>query len=225
MGGFVAVYGRKVFSLALIFNSLLTISCVIGLLRGVYADNWRPYLPYLVDGNFLWLMIIAAVVNIFPATYIGKVHTGRLWFHHYVYGFIVLFSAAVWITLFTSVSLIELFLVNTTDGAVNAGRFFVLGGLALMIDDLGDVSKTAERFLSWLKLKAYRARKILHIFQWLLGFVSVYLLVAIGTYLVQSPSGATTANFILIGTLTVTALTSFGIVKQKIWLNLKPEHK
>jgi hypothetical protein len=164
--------------------------------------------------HHIWLM----------AAYIGKVHTGRLWFHHYVYGFAVLLSSFVWIILFTPVSLLSLFTINTTNVAVNVGRFFVLGGLALVIDDLPDVSKTVERSLTWLKLKAYEARKILQVVQFLLGFACVYLLLAISVYLVQSPHWVTPANFILISTLTVTALTSFVSVKQKIWLNLKLEH-
>jgi hypothetical protein len=215
------IYGRKVFSVALIFNSLLTISCAIGLLHGVYADHWKPYLPYLVDGNLLWLMTAAAVLNIFPAAYTGKVHTGRLWFHHYVYGFIVLLSSSAWVTLFTSISLLNLFRLNTANVAVNVGRFFVLGGLTLIIDDLPDTSKTAKRSIVWLKLKAYQARKILHVVQCLMGFTSLYLLLAISLSIMQSPQWVTAANFILIGTLTVTTLTSFGSVKRKIWLRLQ----
>jgi hypothetical protein len=220
----VGIYGRKILSVTLIFNALLTILCAVGLLHGVYLDHWKPYVPYLVDGNLLWLMIAAAVLNIFPCATLGKVHTGRLWFHHYVYGFVVLLSAFAWIILFTPVSLVNAFMINTTNATVNAGRFFALGGLALVLDDLPDVSKYMEHSLGWLKRKAAQVGKLLHAVQFLLGVMVMYLVFAISLAIIQSPQGATTANVILIGTLMATAATSFAAVKRKTWLNLKPGH-
>ena len=136
----ISVYGRKIFSVTLIFNALLTISCAVGILAGFYRSypHWKPFSPYLADGNIYWLAIAAAVLNIFPSAYVGKVHTGRLWFHHYVYGFFVLLASAVWVVFFTPVSLLNLFFVSTTNISVNVGRFFFIGGLTLVLDDLPD---------------------------------------------------------------------------------------
>jgi hypothetical protein len=114
----ISVYGRKIFSVALIFNALLTISFAIGLLWGLYVENWTLYSPYLINGNLFWLAIAAAIVNIFPAASVGKVHTGRLWFHHYVYGFFVMLIASIWTIFFTPESPLTMFFVNTSDVAI-----------------------------------------------------------------------------------------------------------
>ncbi len=221
----ILVYGRKVFSMALIFNSLLSMSCALGILSGFYLAYplWKPFAPFLADGNLFWLVVASAVINIFPAAFIGKVHTGRLWFHHYVYGGIVFFASTAWIMLFTSASLLTVFFNYTTNVSVNVGRFFLLGGLALLIDDLPDVHKVTGHSLRWLKSKAYQTRKILHLLQIFLGFIALYFFVAITLFLLANPEFVTPANFILIGTILVTSITSFISAKRRIWLNLEKE--
>jgi hypothetical protein len=219
----ISVYGRKIFSVALIFNALLTITFAVGLLWGFYVENWKLFPPYLIDGNLFWLIIAAAVINIFPAAYMGRVHTGRLWFHHYVYGFFVLISSIVWLVLFTSFSLLTVFFINTTNFSVNLGRFFFLGGLALVLDDLPDVHKVTWRSLRWLKSKANQIKEIMHAIQLIMGVVALSFLVLVSLSISQKPQWITPANSIQIGTLLVTAFTSFGSVKLKVWLNLEPD--
>ena len=219
------VYGKKLFSLALIFNSLVSIVYAIGILSGFYSSfpHWKPYHPYLFDANLLWLVILASVVNIFPAAYVGKVDTGRLWFHHYVYGFVVTLSSVIMIVLFTSVSLVNLFIIETTDIGINAGRFFILGGLTLFLDDLPDVSRITHKSLGWMKAKAFKARKFIHHLQFAMGFVSLYFSAAIALFVVNHPEWFTLANVIFIGTLSTTGLMSFACVKRKIWLSIEPD--
>ena len=127
MAGSVWVILKKIFSLALIFNALITLAVVAGILFGFYKSYpyWHPFAPYLLDGNLFWLAMAAAVINIFPSACIGRaLHTGRFLFHHYVYGFLVLLSSSAFVVLFTSVSLISLFLITSSNLAVNVGRFF-----------------------------------------------------------------------------------------------------
>jgi hypothetical protein len=217
----ISVYGRKIFSVSLIFNALLTVICILGLLRGFYVDNWKPYTPFLVNGNFLWAIVALAVINIFPAAYIGKVHTGRLWFHHYVYGFAVLFTSITWVALFTSISLTNLFLVNTANVSVNVGRFLFLSGLALVLDDLPDVHRVSMHSLRWLKSKAYEARKIIYAAQAILTALVIYVLAAVILSVSQNPNWVTPANFILIGSTLVSILASFLTLKLKTWLKLE----
>jgi hypothetical protein len=223
MHRFISVYGRKVFSMALIFNALLTISSALGILSGFYSSYplWKPFAPFLADGNLFWLTTVGAIINIFPAAFIGKVHTGRLWFHHYVYGGIVFFASAAWIILFTSASMLTVFFNYTTNVSINVGRFFLLGGLALLIDDLPDVHKVTGHTLRWLKSKACQIRKILHLLQFLTGFIALYFSIAISLFIIENPQSVTSANFILIGTILITSFTSFISVKRKIWLNLQ----
>jgi hypothetical protein len=219
----ISVYGRKMFSVALLFNSVLTVTCAIGLLYGFYWLHWTIYGPYLINGNLFWLAIAAAILNAFPAASVGKVHTGRLWFHHYVYGFFVMFLSSAWIIFFTSFSILTMFFVNTSNLAFNAGRFFFLGGLTLVLDDLPDVHTVAFKSLRWLKSKAHEARQILQVAQLTLGIATLYLLVTVSLSIVAKPQWITVANFVQMGTLFITALTCLASVKTKIWHKIDPK--
>jgi len=219
----VSVCGRKLFSLVLTFNCLLCMVYAIGLLAGFYEAHWRLYRPYLVDGSLFWAIILASIVNIFPAMSVGRVKTGRLWFHHYVYGFVFLVLSAIVLEMSTSVPLVSLFTARKTSLAVNVGRFFVLGGLTLVLDDFGDISKRLRSVLNVLKSRAYQARKIILATQCLTGLLSFYIFVCVDLFIAVNPVRATLGNFILAGTLLVTSLTSFGGLKRKVWLNIAPE--
>ncbi len=224
MAGSVWVILKKIFSLALIFNALITVGVVAGLLNGFYKSYpyWRPFAPYLLDGNLLWFATAAAFINIFPGACIGRaLHTGRFLFHHYVYGFLVLLFASVFVVFFTSVPLLSLFLVNSSDIAVNVGRFFILAGFTLLLDDLPDVSERVESGLNWVKSKACQVNRVLHVLQLITGLASLYILASVVTSTIQNPDRAY-YNSYLIGTLLVTIITSLALVKKKAWLKITP---
>ena len=211
---------KKTFSLTLVFNALLTIACAVGILAGFYwfFPDWQPFYPYLFNGNLFWVVIAAAALNIFPSALLGrKLHTGRFLFHHYFYGVLVVALAAVYVITFTSVPLYTLFLVNNTSVAVNAGRFFLLGGFTLVLDDLPDVSRRVESALNWLKAKAYRGGKVLVAAQLVSGAVSLYLFGAVTLAVLQVPEWVTAANIILIFSMLITAVTSLIFVKKRVW--------
>ena len=218
------VLTKKVFSLTLILNALITITTLTGVLYGFYFawPWWKPYFPELISGNLFVIAAIAALINIFPSASIGRaLHTGRFLFHHYVYGFFVLFTSAIYVVAFTSVSLVMLFLVNSSSLAVNTGRFFVLTGLTLVLDDLPDVSKRVESTLNKIKSQAFRIRGAFHVLQLVTGAIAFYIFLAILTFEVLHPS-TNIANYLTMGTLLVTSLTSFACVKRKAWLKIKP---
>jgi len=226
MSRLIDVYGRKIFSLALMFNALLTVTFAVGILGGFYTlfPLWKPYAPYIIDGSVFWILIPAAIVNIFPCVNIGKVHTGRLWFHHYVYGFAVMGISIIVLALSVPTPvMLNLFTGYITDPGINLGRFFIIGGLALVIDDLPDVSSRLEKSLCYLKSKAHKNGRIVHSVQFIMGCISLYFLAAVTIYLLQHPSELTPANVIFVGTLIVTSLTSFANVRRKAWLNIKLE--
>jgi len=205
----------------MIFNSLLSIAYAIGLLTGYYMNKWALYQPYLISERLFWMLLLSSIINIFPSAIVGQVKTGRLWFHHYVYGFIVSALATIFIVIYAPVSLFNLFTTNTTDVSVNVGRFFVLGGLTLVVDDLPDVSNLLNRGLSFLKLKAYQGRRIMHVTQYIMSFVCVYLFLAVALSVANSPPEATVANLIFLANLLVASLVSFGITSRKIWLQVR----
>ncbi len=215
---------KKMFSLTLVFNALLTIACATGILAGFYwyYSGWKPFSPYLIDGSIFWVVIAAAAINVFPSALLGrKLHTGRFLFHHYFYGFLVIVFAAVYVIVFTSAPLTTIFFVNNTNAEVNVGRFFLLGGLTLLLDDLPDVSKRIESSLNWMKAGAHRAKKAIVAAQLVTGAVSFYLLAAVCAAMIQVPEYVTAANVILIFTVLITGVTSFIFVKKRVWHNLE----
>jgi hypothetical protein len=214
------VIGKKIFSVSLIFNALLTVASCLSILGGVYwhYSGWKPFYPFLIDGNIFWFAIAAAAINIFPSARLGRdLHTGRFLFHHYFYGFLVLVCATVYVILFTPASLLTIFFTDDTSVAVNLGRFFILGGLALLLDDLPDVSKKMDSALNWVKMKAHSGEKILSSFQLIAGAVSIYLFVAVSLSVAQNQKWLTLANFILLGTIFITGVTSIIYVKRGAW--------
>ncbi len=216
------VLAKKVFSLTLILNALITLTTLTGILYGLYFvwPWWRPYYPALISGNLFLVAGVAALINIFPSASIGRtLHTGRFLFHHYVYGFFVLFSSAIYVVAFTSVSLVMLFLVNSSSIAVNAGRLFLLAGLTLVLDDLPDVSKRVESSLNKIKSGVYRIRKVFHFLQLATGAVTFYIFLAIAIFEVYHPS-TNFANYLTMSTLMITSLTSFACAKRKTWLKI-----
>jgi hypothetical protein len=216
------VIAKKIFSLSLILNSLITLSCIAQIMFNHYRafPYWQPYSPYLVNGSVLFFVIVAALLNIFPSASIGRtLHTGRFLFHHYVYGFFVLLFSAVFVTAFTSVSLLSLFLVYNEDIAVNAGKFLFLAGFTLVLDDLPDTSKKIASTLNSLKSKAYQERKTIHLLQLISGLVSFYVSVAVSIWAIQNPQLAFPAS-LTSGTFLITSLTSFVCVKRNSWLKI-----
>ncbi len=218
------VIAKKIFSVSLILNALITLATVAQIIFYHYQafPYWQPYSPYVFNGSVFFLVIIAALMNIYPSASLGRtLHTGRFLFHHYVYGFFVLLFSAVFVVVFTSVSLFSLFLVYNQTVAVNAGKFLFLIGFALLLDDLPDVSKRIDSFLNTVKFKAYQGRKVLHFLQLIVGLVSFYVFLAVSLWTTQHPELALPASFTS-GTFLITSLTSLAFAKRKAWLKIAP---
>lgn len=218
----IRVIAKKTFSLSLILNSLITLAAIAQIIFYHYRDfpHWQPFSPYLVNGSVFFLVIVAALLNISPSASVGRtLHTGRLLFHHYVYGFFVLLFSVVFVMVFTSVSLPFLFLVYNQSVTVNAGKFLVLAGFTLLLDDLPDVSKRIDSQLNKLKSKAYRGRRIIHLLQLLTGLVSFYVFLGVSLWITKHPELTFPASFTC-GTFLITSLTSLACVKRKAWLRI-----
>jgi hypothetical protein len=214
------VITKKIFSVSLVFNALLTIGCISGILAGFYwyYHNWHPFSPYLISGNLFWVAIAAAIINIFPSAGLGRsLHTGRFLFHHYFYGFMVLICSIVYVVFFTPISLLTIFLVNDTSVQVNLGRFFILGGLTLVLDDLPDVHTKLDSGLNWLKSKVGQGARFVSAVQLVMGAVSLYVFAAVTLSVCATPEYFTVANLLLIGTLFITSITSFIFVRKQVW--------
>ena len=214
---------KKIFSVSLVFNALVSIGCAAGILSGFYwrYQNWHPFSPYLVSAAVFWVLIVAAMINIFPSAGLGRsLHTGRLFFHHYFYGFLVLIFSSIYIVFFTPVSLPNIFFVNSTRLDVNTGRVFLLGGLALVLDDLPDVHGRVESFLNWLKAKAGQGGKLVSVVHIITGAITFYIFVAMTLAMVYDSTSFTIANLIVLVSAFITGVTSFIFVKRSVWLKL-----
>jgi len=214
---------KKIFSVSLVFNALVSIGCAAGILSGFYwrYQNWQPFSPYLISALVFWVLIAAAVINIFPSAGLGRsLHTGRLFFHHYFYGFLVLIFSAIYIVICTPVSLLSIFFVNSTSIEVNVGRVFLLGGSALVLDDLPDVHGKIESSLNWLKAKAGQGGKLISAVHIVTGAVTFYLFIAMTLAMIYDPPYITVANLIVLVSAFITGVTSFIFVKRSVWLKL-----
>jgi hypothetical protein len=217
---------KKIFSVTLVFNALVSIGCAVGILSGFYwrYHDWHPFSPYLVSAGLFWVLIVAAVINIFPSAGLGRsLHTGRLFFHHYFYGFLVLIFSSLFIIFFTPAPLLSIFIVNSTRTDVNTGRVLLLGGLALVLDDLPDVHGRIDSFLTRLKTRAGQRGKLISLVHIVTGTLTFYLFVAIVLAMASSPSTATIANMIVLVSAFITGVTSFIFVKRSVYLKLQTD--
>ena len=220
----VRVWLKKIFSLSLMLNSMITLTSIATMLYGFYHSwpYWKPYSPYLISGNLFLLVGAAALINIFPSASIGrKLHTGRFLFHHYVYGAAVMVTSAFCVVAFTSVSLVSLFLIGTPNVGINAGRLFVLTGLTLLLDDLPDVSKHIESSLNKIKSGFCRIRVGVHVLQLATGLITFYVFLTILASSIAHGS-VTISNSIIMATFLITSITSFTFVARKDWLKITP---
>ncbi|MCL2477386.1 hypothetical protein [Candidatus Bathycorpusculum sp.] len=215
---------KKIFSLALIFNALISIATVAGILYAYYRSYpyWQPYKPYLLSASLFWLALAAAAINIFHSAAIGRVlHIHRVLFHHYVYAIFAIIITSAYVVFFTPVSLHTLFFVDNSSVAVNVGRAFMLGGIALLLDDLPDVSKYMETGLNWLKTQACRVKMALHISQFITGIFAFYCSFSILLSTIQNNGRALPNSFVIVS-LFITGITSFALVKRRSWLTIMP---
>jgi hypothetical protein len=170
------------------------------------------------------MLIIAAVINIFPSAGLGRsLHTGRLLFHHYFYGFLVIIVSSLYIVFFTPASILTLFIVNSTRTDVNAGRVLLLGGLALLLDDLPDVHGKVDSFLNGLKARAGRRGKLISLVHLVTGALTFYLFVAIALAMIYDSGTATAANMIVLVSAFITGVTSLIFVRRSVYMKLEAE--
>ena len=216
----------------MVFNSIVSLVYAAEMLVSLYIgpNDWRPYSPYLIDGSFLWLAILAAVLNIFPAKLIGKVNIRRILFHHYVYGFLASSVSLFLIAFFAPASLFLLLMpslgfqtISFQAFPVYAGLFLVYGGLTLVIDDIGDVSLWFAGLLDRLERmarKSGRALQTLHLFS---ALMSIYILICGVLWCLEKsvqlgsfpPWGL--YHMVFLSSLLVTSVSGLKAVEDGLW--------
>lgn len=189
--------GKKILGLSIIFNSLTCLLSAANVLVGYYAARslWHPYSPYLLDGSLFWAVILTSILNIIPAKMVGDAKIRRIFFHHYVYGFIVIFVSAFLVALFTPGFLPMLVVyphsaetINSHSLSLYAGLFFIYGGMTLVVDDFYDISNRARKFFDWLKSKTNRGRRTKRTIYLASGLVSFYVTLSVLLWFVEKYS-------------------------------------
>jgi hypothetical protein len=231
MSKILAKLGRKTLSLALIFNSIISLASVADILAAFHfnVDGWWPYQPYLVGVLLFWPVIVTAVLNIVPARFIGKVDIGRILFHHYVYGFLASSISLTLMVIFAPAYIFVLLMpflgFQTTRLQmimIYSGLFFVYGGLTLMIDDIHDVSLRLGTALDRLKLRAYKSGKALQKVHFISSLATVYTAVFISVLfleigVLETGSLWDLSNMFPATSLLITGLWGLKAVKAKYW--------
>ena len=232
MSGTLSAVGRKILSLALIFNSLVSLVSVANLLVAFYfnAYAWQPYSPYLINGSLFWFTILTAILNIVPAKIIGKVNLKRILFHHYVYGFLASSISLLLIAFFAPTYLFVLLMPSLgfqMSGfqimPVYAALVCVYGGLTLIIDDINDVSQKISRTLDKIKVRASRSGKVLQTLHLLSSIISFYVVVCIVLWCTEHGVWMKTgfavdlSHIVFVTSLFITSLWGLKAVKAKIW--------
>ena len=148
--GRVWIICKKIFSVSLVFNALVTIGCTAGISAvstGTTTTGSRSH-PTLSAATSSGLQSQPPSSTSFPAQdsdvpFTRAVSVPPLLLRHPGADF-----SQIYVAFFTPVTLLSIFLVNDTSVQVNLGRFFLLGGLTLVLDDLPDVSKRIESSLN-----------------------------------------------------------------------------
>jgi len=232
MSRIIVKLGRKTLSLALIFNSLISLAAVVNILVVSYltTGGLRPYSPYLLDGSLFLMVIATAVLNILPAKLIGKVDLGRIWFHHYVYGFLASSISLTLIAVFAPAYILVFLMPSLgfhTTGLqtviIYSELFFVYGGLTLMIDDIRDVSIELGRTLDKLKLWAYKSNKTLQKMHLISSLATVYVALSVCAWFMENVllkemwSIWDLSTIFVAASLLFTGLWGLKAVKAKYW--------
>ncbi|RLI33890.1 hypothetical protein DRO56_00625 [Candidatus Bathyarchaeota archaeon] len=205
---------KKILSLAVSFNSLMAAASAGRNLLDFYlcGGGWRPYSPYLLDGNLLWAAVLSSLVNIRSSVKIGKVRIKRILFHHYVWGFIVLIISSLLLLWHYSLSPLQLFteVYFTGDYRIFVFAFLIMGGITLILDDLQDI-RPLNGLLTRLSINPKNHVRALRVAKYLFHTLSIYISLSILLWLLDHPWRLDPSWVVYIGSLFINGLLGFVI--------------
>jgi hypothetical protein len=209
---------RKALGLILISNSIASLLSALNVLYGAYLNALIQFHEAYVVNELLFIFLaLTSILNLAPAKALGKIEIRRFLFHHYVYGFILIFLY------FTSALLFSIMQPWVWDVQAYMSLLFCWGA-ALIIDDIYDVSPKIAflldaaariiRRLGWLILIIHAISSLFSAyvaFQILAWNIENILLLGINPFL--SP-----IRIFLVTNLFITAFYGLKIVKDRVWL-------
>jgi len=220
--------GKKVLSLALIFNFVVSLVSSLSILCGQYLGTFRKdlYKPYLVDSSLFWFIALTSTLNIVPARMLGKVNIRRILFHHYVYGFL---SLLIYIVLWMLFSLLHI--PNLTvfphyefQSYQSFTTLFLYWGITLIIDDAPDISPRILHILNRIRREICKVNRLIMKVHLVSSFVSIYIATSIflwhfeNDFLMGNYSLLDFTYILLIVNLFITALYGLKIARRGTWL-------
>ena len=212
--------GGRTLSLALIFNSLVCFFFVTGLINGIYTANWKVYQPYLLSGGFFWAIIIGSLLTILLALNISQKTYSSRSPYGMIFGATIFAVSLISLSIFTPLSITGIFTSNTTDIAINMGRFFLLSGIAMILVQFPtQLKKHGFNIKSEFFAENSFARKALYWLQLGIGVISMYIFIAVVLYMTTYQKTDIAANYILSCVVLIIGITSFAATAQKSWLN------
>lgn len=219
---YLSIFGKS-FGLVLIFNSLLTAAYGFTAYR---LFNWffpydSQFYTYLFTGHIFLMAAVAGLLNIIPSLMVSRsFSTGRVLFHHYVYGVFVIVGACIYLALIPF-DLLSAFLVYDTRTSVNVARLLILVGVTMIIDDLPDVHPGINLAISWIKPKTGSFTRILLAVHLVAAVTTLYVVILLCLAVWMNPEWNTIAIGILVINFLITELIAFTAIKKHAWDKLK----
>jgi hypothetical protein len=197
---------KKIISLLIMFNSLVSVISSLSIVYSVfagYASN-SVYRPYLFSTFLLISLTLTGALNIVPARIMGMVNIRRFLFHHYVYGFIALLIS------FT-VALLSPILFH------NLAYLTIYLSITLILDDISDISPKIRNFLDNLKARVSGLSGVIMRIHMVSSVIAAYVTSSIILwYIGNGVDGILHAAFI--ANISITTAYGLGISCGKTWI-------
>ena len=201
---------RKIISLFIMFNSLVSVISSLSIVYSVfagYASN-SVYKPYLFSTFLLISLTLTGALNIVPARIMGRVNIRRFLFHHYVYGFIAL-------------------LISFTVALLSPLPFYNLAYLAmlylsitLILDDISDISPKIRNFLDNLKARVSGLSGVIMQIHMVSSVIAAYVTSSIILWHIGNgfPAVDGILHAAFIANISITTAYGLGISWGKTWI-------
>lgn len=209
---------RKMLGLILISNSIASLISALGTLSGSCLNvPIQFHETYFINKLLFVFVALTSILNLAPAKTLGKIEIRRFLFHHYVYGFMLIFLY------FTSAMLLSIMQLWVWEGQTYIVLFFYWGA-ALVIDDIYDISPRIAVLLDAVARRVHRLGSLILIVHAISSLFSVYVAFRVlvwhleNTFLLGVNSFLSFACIFLMTNLFITAFYGLKIVKSRVWL-------
>lgn len=203
--------GKKALSLLVMFNSLVTFASSLGIIHGSLLGHGSSLCGPHPACFLLPFIALTATLNIIPVKFMGRADIRRPLFHHYVYGLLSILLYLVLAVLFS-------FIGNLADGQVYLAMP-LYWGIALILDDVSDVSPRIRDLLNALKAKFSGLSNIIMWTHRLSSVISFYAAISMTLWHIgKAPLIESIAQTMFMVSSLITAVCGLKVSCGKVWL-------